>query len=519
MNKLSNQEIKQAIYNFVALKFEETDKELYQHPNPKNTLDWQFDSWQEKIKTLKEQISTNNYSQDIIQEAEAVLEIVGKTNIKNIDSVCKKLTEGHIVNILTIIEKIDKDIYTTTISPYSTDFITTTLNTHHAATIQKEIVPTPPAPSITTQQEITLKELINKYLSHTGDERNWTKENLKDNINSLNLLLLHYGDSCNIKNIDRKSLLDFRSLIMKLPTQFSLKKEYKTLTSIQEIVDKATKAKAKTISSNVVGKHLGRLSSFFHYSLVNEYIDKNPFIDLSIDTGNSKNSRRGYNKEELELLFKSPLYTQDMQKTLKSDPQNIFIPLIAIYTGMRMNEICQLYKSDIKMVDGVWSIDINRELDKSVKNDDSVRKIPIHSKLIEAGFLEYVQSVETQRLWSNLKKYEKYDNNEDGEGRYSKDFSKWYRTKINRKYITQDKQVVFHSFRHNVAIKLINEKVQGPHIAEILGHTQDLNMTYSRYGDGISPALLQEEVEKISYANVSGLDDVVCRMGDLVREL
>ena len=517
MNKLSDKEIRQAIYNFVALKFEEADKELYFHPNPKDTLDWQFDGWQEKVKILKEQITFENYSDDITNEAKAVLEIVGKSAVKNIDSVCKKLAEGHIQNILTIINKIDKDIYTTTLNPYSTDFITTTLNSHHSANIHPELIPSPPLPSIVVAPDITLKELTDKYINHTNDERKWTKDNLKDNTNSLKLLLLHYGDNFNVKDIDRKSLLDFRSLVLKIPTQFALKTEYKALTTLQAIIDKASEKKAKIISKNVVGKHLGRLSSFFHYCMINDYIDKNPFIDLSIDTGNSKNSRRGYNNNEIELLFKTPTYTQDLEKTLQENPQHIFIPLIAMYTGMRMNEICQLYKTDIKIIDKVWSIDINRSLDKSVKNDDSVRKIPIHSKLIEAGFLKYIDSIETQRLWPNLKKYEKYANNEDGEGLYSKDFSKWYRTKINRKHITEDKQVVFHSFRHNTAIKLINKKVQGPHIAEILGHTQDLNMTFSRYGERISPALLQDEIEQISYSDVLSLEEFIKKISMFYR--
>jgi len=518
MNKLSDEEIKPIIYNFIALTFEESDEELYNHPDPKNTLDWEFDGWQEKVKILKEQISSKNYSDNIIEEANSVLEVVDRVNdieIEEFNAICKKLAEGHINNLLTIIDKIDKDIYTTTLSPYSTDFITTTLNSHHSATIQTAATPTP-APQ-TTKKTITLKEIIEKYLIHTSDENTWTKDNLRDNQNSMNLLLLHYGNNTNIRSIDRNSLLDFRSLLLKLPIKYTEKTAYRELTTLTEIIDKSNQINDKAISKNMVGKHLGRLSSFFIECLVNKNISENPFIKLSVSGDDNKNSRRGYNDTELELLFKTPLYTQDIAKILKSNPQQVFIPLIAMFTGLRMNEICQLYKSDIQVVDGVWSIDINRNLDKSVKNDDSIRTIPIHTKLIEAGFLRYVDSVETPRLWNNLKKYTKYENDDDGEGLYSKDFSKWYRTQINRKHITQDKQVVFHSYRHNTAIKLIKSKVQGEHIAGILGHTQDLGMTYSRYGEKMSPELLEEEIEKISYSNVAGLDTVIEKISDLIK--
>jgi len=58
-----------------------------------------------------------------------------------------------------------------------------------------------------------------------------------------------------------------------------------------------------------------------------------------------------------------------------------------MFQGMRMNEICQLYKEDIKKIDNIWCFDINRDRDKSIKNDDSIRIIPIHQSVIDSGFI------------------------------------------------------------------------------------------------------------------------------------
>ena len=45
-----------------------------------------------------------------------------------------------------------------------------------------------------------------------------------------------------------------------------------------------------------------------------------------------------------------------------------WLPIIALYTGMRMEEICQLYVSDVKKVDGVWGFNISEDEDKQDKS-------------------------------------------------------------------------------------------------------------------------------------------------------
>ena len=124
---------------------------------------------------------------------------------------------------------------------------------------------------------------------------------------------------------------------------------------------------------------------------------------------------------------------------------------------------------------------------------------------------------EVERFMQSTKE-EKYEDEEDDEGRYSADFSKWYRYYINRKYITDDKRKVFHSFRHTTAQRLIDADVRGEHIAEILGHTQDLQMTFTRYGDGVPPKLLQEAVKKIDFSDIANLQDVIASIKKAVTD-
>lgn len=68
---------------------------------------------------------------------------------------------------------------------------------------------------------------------------------------------------------------------------------------------------------------------------------------------------------------------------------------VALFTGARQAELCQLCVNDIyrEGESGIWVIDINEKDEKKLKTEHSRRKIPIHSQLIRLGFLDYVDSV------------------------------------------------------------------------------------------------------------------------------
>ena len=57
---------------------------------------------------------------------------------------------------------------------------------------------------------------------------------------------------------------------------------------------------------------------------------------------------------------------------------------------MRLEEIGQLRCEDIKTEGGIYYFDVNNEGNSHLKNNSSIRQIPIHSTLIKLGFLDYV---------------------------------------------------------------------------------------------------------------------------------
>lgn len=124
-----------------------------------------------------------------------------------------------------------------------------------------------------------------------------------------------------------------------------------------------------------------------------------------------------------------------------------WVPLIALFSGMRMNEICQLHVADIHRLDGVDCFFVTEgpsdaDNGKRLKTAASERFIPVHPTLIEIGFMTFVEqrrAAGAVRLFSELQK--------SSTGYYSDPFSKWFRRFLERAGATREK-TCFHSFRH-----------------------------------------------------------------------
>ena len=106
--------------------------------------------------------------------------------------------------------------------------------------------------------------------------------------------------------------------------------------------------------------------------------------------------QRSFKNTELVKLFTCKWMKEHCENA--QEVHKFWLPVIGLFTGMRVNEICQLNPAeDIKQGDeDIWFFHVNDEgesgegIKKSVKTAAGVRIVPVHSKLIELGLLEYV---------------------------------------------------------------------------------------------------------------------------------
>ena len=65
-----------------------------------------------------------------------------------------------------------------------------------------------------------------------------------------------------------------------------------------------------------------------------------------------------------------------------------WMPWVCAFTGCGLDEVAGRNARDIQRIGSVWVLDI-----LSAKNGGSIRKIPLHPKLIAKGFVDYVKTL------------------------------------------------------------------------------------------------------------------------------
>lgn len=334
-------------------------------------------------------------------------------------------------------------------------------------------------PSPQTKPHYPMSKLITQYMLEKQPD--WTPKTNMEMGGVFKLLQDILGD-LDVTTITKRMMLELRANLMRFPA--NVYKRFPNYT-VQQLLETDGLA---AMSTKTVNKHVGAMNSLLGYCLKEGIVASNCAAGLKMSEKKRVDEERSpYTVAEV----------RDMVASLPRDPETperFWIPLIGIYSGMRQNEICQLYVDDVVKVEGIWCISINDAKDKRLKNLPSERVIPIHPKLRDLGFLDYVdrtKQAKEARLWMNLT-WNKING-------YSNIFCKWYQ-RFNRENVSEDPKKVFHSFRHLVADTLKQSGVQDSLIAELLGHSHGNHaMTMSRYGKRYQPKVLLEALKHLDY--------------------
>lgn len=320
-----------------------------------------------------------------------------------------------------------------------------------------------------------LSGLMDDYVKEKESE--WTYKT-KLEVTGCHRLIMDVLGDVYIKSIDRQVAVDFRDKVMKLPANLYKCFPGKTINEVLSLAD------IQPMSIQSVNKYILRLNALLGHAVKSQQLSSNPAQGLMLnDKRRDDELRKTYSTDEIKSIVSN--LPRDTNR-----PERYWIPIIAMHSGLRLDEICQLYVCDIQRIDDVWCFSVNDEFDKKVKVEASKRIVPVHPKLIESGFLQYVEGMKGYpRLWMKLS-WRK----EDG---YSNGFGNWFR-RFNRQHVTDDPQKVFHSFRHNVADTLKQKGVSEAAIAELLGHAH-ASITTSRYGKRYQPKVLLDALEQLDY--------------------
>jgi len=346
---------------------------------------------------------------------------------------------------------------------------------------------------------VALNSAFKNYISNTSISNNWSDSTFGLVRHVGRLMSMNFGDELDIKKIKRDDLLNFRNVLLQLPTKLSQNSLYKDK-SIDEIIALA-KDRPK-ISKSTIKKYIVRVSEFFKYCYDSDYIDKNPAIDLQIiinqDDVTNKNPYEDSDVNALLDIVSKIRSSGDTKSQRISKDELFFVTHIAAYSGMRLNEIIQLNTDDIVEKYNIVCFSLNTKIDiktgksKTLKTRNSARIVPIHSKLSSIGLFEFIEGKKKlARKCGKAVRLFSCDN---------KDFSEYFRKKINTKVIKDDdKTRTFHSFRHTFINKLIQSGQRVEHIAALVGHEQQYKITMNTYGEPVTPKILKDLVEEVNF--------------------
>lgn len=344
--------------------------------------------------------------------------------------------------------------------------------------------------AITAQAGETLIELFELW----GAEKLAKGSKRTDTVNQDRKVIEQFaafvGANRAVESITPLEVAEYRDTMRKLPPKWMSNKLLRGLDMRAAAVKARELGMPQTTFTNV-NRHLSTISPLYKWLLRQPRWAglRNPTDGLFYDDVKGKNPRPPFSTEQLNAMLKSPLFTgfqADGKEHLKgnchADDWRYWVPIVCLFTGARLGEIAQLRTEDVRKERGVWFIHIRHDesTGQTTKSGKS-RAAPIHSKLIELGFLDFHKrqlkragESENHAMFPELEK--------NSRGQISGDVGRWWRDYLEEIGVKNGRDGFgSHSFRHTMADLLRTEvELLDDEIEVTLGHNQ--KTTTSGYG-------------------------------------
>ncbi len=361
---------------------------------------------------------------------------------------------------------------------------------HQAQLAAITIAPALSAPAQPTPTSETVSKCFDDYIAHKltpGKKGSWSEGTARQKPNKLKTFLTIFGDKP-AGNLTRDDMYHYIEVAYKIPANFenTSYKKFKGIT-VEMVLTNAPEVAAldyETRSVGTIKDDLKTVRAALNWVLKRKDISSlQPAINaLDNETGDIdyESSRVAFTDAELKTLFEQDNPASENYIKGFSNPINYWLPLIALYTGARLAEICQLHLSDIKQEKAIasgnshWCIDINDDDDKKLKSKNSKRQIPIHRNLINTGLLNYVDELIAK---GETKLFPNAARNSDQFGKQSQ----WFGAYSSGAGVA-GKNTTFHSFRHCFCSHLAESHTPEDIVTALSGHQYNslAKSTYDR---------------------------------------
>ena len=306
-----------------------------------------------------------------------------------------------------------------------------------------------------------------------------------------------------VRQIRQTDATGFRAALYKLPKSWGKSPADRNATR-EEIMARAAKLPPEKVGLSIgtINRHLEYLGQIVDWTS-DEGLAVNPKLKPGElrrkDTVRDCDKKQAFTEAELHRLFKSPVWSGSKSEYHQTDPGTdvyrngiYWSPLIGAFTGARREEIAGLAPADIVECDGIPCLSIEDSELRRIKNISSKRVVPIHSRLIDLGFLDFVDEARAKgqaELFPDLR--------ESATGKHGRKLGRRMRQIVDKTFGAEGAGLSFHSLRHYVQGMLehvpeVTDKV----LRDIVGH--EGKDTHERtYSKPAPPAVLQAAIERL----------------------
>lgn len=325
----------------------------------------------------------------------------------------------------------------------------------------------------------------------------------------------HVGDQVPVHEISKRHIRNFVNDLAFMPKAMSLRFPGMSL----EKAIKANRALEKpfpTPAPNTIrDNYYAPIRWLLNYAVELDALPSNPAHGVKVtgaDKGRRASRKPLFKVEELNAIFQHPVFagcrSEDRPNTPGDhvfDDHRKWTPLLMLFSGARPSEIAQLAVADVRGDNAIPYISVLTEYDPSDpddhdfvlshKTENARREIPIHPKLIELGFLDYVRA---RRDAGDVRLFPGWVASKDRRKLYSA--ARWIRN-LNEKVIptvtSRVPKPTLYSFRHTWKTLMAAHMVPPQYQNQLIGHSQSGMDEHYLHDMGIEN--LYAAIEKISY--------------------
>ncbi len=370
----------------------------------------------------------------------------------------------------------------------------------------------PPLKGTERFRDMHVSELAKRFCLTKKDQ--WTLATKQKMSYSFGLFVELMEDP-QLGEIDRELMRAYREKLSLLPYHPERVKNLHGGNTSQELIEIAKSKKLRLMTTKTLAGHCVRMSELFGWAIKEDYLDKNPAQGLveAKEEGLSQDGRNLFSDEDLGLIFGAKWFKDGRGIPTSKGKYPHFrchyywIPLLGLYTGARLNELCQLHLTDVKVSEkGTPYIEFTEDApvdltkastkDKSLKTRNSRRVVPIHQRLLDLGFIEYVKALKSGghvRLFPEVGR--------DRVKGYAKDPGKWFNTRYlgDELKMIRDGKKTFHSFRHCFTTALHHLDTNPLVVNQLIGHERGVGENQNRYRHDKTADELIDAVNKVSF--------------------